>query len=69
MLERRLAVRRLVAEFDIAAREIYGPSPGHKWQAPPARYRDPETDATWNGRGSPPSWINCTDQDSFAIDR
>lgn len=32
-----------------------------------AKYRDPETGATWSGRGKPPRWIAGKDREQFAI--
>lgn len=32
-----------------------------------AKYRDPETGATWTGRGKPPNWILGKDRTAFAI--
>ena len=40
----------------------------------PPKYRNPETDATWSGRGKPPRWITDAEaegksRDSFLIDQ
>jgi DNA-binding protein H-NS len=32
-----------------------------------AKYRDPETGATWSGRGKPPRWIAGKNREEFAI--
>jgi DNA-binding protein H-NS len=32
-----------------------------------AKYRDPETGATWSGRGKPPRWIAGQDRERFAV--
>ncbi|WP_179404144.1 H-NS family nucleoid-associated regulatory protein [Burkholderia guangdongensis] len=32
-----------------------------------AKYRDPESGATWSGRGKPPRWIAGKDREQFAI--
>ena len=32
-----------------------------------AKYRDPESGATWSGRGKPPRWIAGKNRDQFAI--
>lgn len=32
-----------------------------------AKYRDPETGATWSGRGKPPRWIAGKNREQFAI--
>ena len=31
------------------------------------KYRDPETGATWSGRGKPPKWIAGKDRTEFTI--
>jgi DNA-binding protein H-NS len=43
--------------------------PGNYVRRPqPAMYRDPETGATWSGRGRAPAWIaNATDRSKFSI--
>lgn len=33
----------------------------------PPMYRDPDTGATWSGRGKPPKWINGHERDEFLI--
>jgi DNA-binding protein H-NS len=35
---------------------------------PAAKYRDPQTGATWTGRGKPPAWIIGKDRERFLID-
>ncbi len=32
-----------------------------------AKYRDPESGATWSGRGKPPRWIAGKNREQFAI--
>lgn len=32
-----------------------------------AKYRDPETGATWSGRGKPPRWIAGKNREQFTI--
>ena len=75
--------RQLVAEFDLNAHELgliktqhlkRGPKGAatfpQKSQRPPAPplYRDPQTGATWSGRGRQPRWLEGLDQDEFLID-
>ena len=60
-------VKRMVVEFDLYAREIFGGSKARKHQSARARYRDPETGATWSGRGRPPAWIDGKDRAQFEI--
>ncbi|MGA0838435.1 MAG: H-NS family nucleoid-associated regulatory protein [Pseudomonadales bacterium] len=71
-------VRALIQEFDLTAEEIgrTGTSSrsarksggaskaGTKVQP---KYRDPETGATWSGRGVAPRWIAGKDRDAFLI--
>ncbi|WP_059704264.1 H-NS family nucleoid-associated regulatory protein [Burkholderia cepacia] len=60
-------VKRLVDEFTLSTREIFGVSKTRKRQAAEPRYRDPNTGATWNGRGRPPAWIHGKDRTQFLI--
>lgn len=62
-------VRQLVSEFGISSREIYGTHRKHPRRRPDAKYRDPETGATWNSRGRPPAWIDGKDRVLFKIDQ
>lgn len=62
-------IKRLVREFSIAAPEIYGSERASKRRPVNAKYRDPETGATWSGRGRAPAWISGKDRDAFAIGR
>ncbi|WP_175819458.1 MULTISPECIES: H-NS histone family protein [unclassified Burkholderia] len=60
-------VRRLVGEFDISVREIYGARQTRKRSHPDVKYRDPKTGATWSGRGRPPAWIEGKDRALFEV--
>lgn len=60
-------IKRMVGEFDITSQEICGTTRVHKRQRPPEKYRDPESGATWSGRGRPPSWIEGKDRTQFQI--
>jgi DNA-binding protein H-NS len=74
--------RELVAEFDLNAHELglvktqylkRGPKGAAtfpqktKRQPAPPMYRDPQTGATWSGRGRAPNWIG-ENRDEFLID-
>ncbi|WP_320534951.1 H-NS histone family protein [Robbsia andropogonis] len=57
-------VLKKIALFQLTAADLgFGGKPGRqpKQQATRAsvapKYRDPETGATWSGRGKPPKWI------------
>ncbi|WP_284338132.1 H-NS histone family protein [Comamonas sp. NoAH] len=64
-------VRAIVAEYELTEDDIFSKksarasSAGHKTVAP--KYRDPETGATWTGRGKPPLWIAGKDRLNFLI--
>ncbi|WP_080420582.1 H-NS family nucleoid-associated regulatory protein [Burkholderia ubonensis] len=60
-------VKRLVAEFDIASREIFGVERPQTRIRPPAKYRNPATGETWSGRGRPPAWIAEHERTAFLI--
>ena len=64
-------VRQMVSEFGLTERDVFpsgrksgGTSTGGK-VAP--KYRDPETGATWTGRGKPPKWIQDKNRDDYLI--
>ncbi|WP_321868816.1 H-NS histone family protein [Paraburkholderia tropica] len=70
-------IRQLVDEYDLHeevqfARPRRGAPPGSGAgvaRGPvAAKYRDPESGATWSGRGKPPSWIAGKDRTQFLID-
>ncbi|CAN0640346.1 H-NS family nucleoid-associated regulatory protein [Burkholderia cepacia] len=60
-------VRQLVSEFNISAREVYGARATRRRGRAEAKYRHPETGATWSGRGRPPAWIEGKDRARFEI--
>ena len=71
-------VRALIQEFDLTAEEIgrtgtssrsakkNGGSSKAGTKVQP-KYRDPETGATWSGRGVAPRWIAGKDREAFLI--
>ncbi|QTB53500.1 H-NS family nucleoid-associated regulatory protein [Burkholderia pseudomallei] len=60
-------VKRIVDEFNISSREIFGTNKARKRQPVEPRYRDPGSGATWSGRGRPPAWIDGKDRSQFQI--
>ncbi|MCO5355382.1 H-NS histone family protein [Acidovorax kalamii] len=58
-------VLQLVQEFGFTAQQVFPWKPAPKKVA--AKYRDPQTGATWTGRGKPPQWIAGKDRDQFLI--
>jgi DNA-binding protein H-NS len=67
------AARAMIDSYGITARDLgldkapkvkTGPKPGNKVAA---KYRDPQSGATWSGRGKTPKWINGADRAAYAI--
>ncbi|MBR8087043.1 H-NS histone family protein [Burkholderia vietnamiensis] len=81
-LDRQIAVARVQArkealkqisalmfEFDIRPNDLRRPrNIRYNVQPTRPRYRDPETGATWSGRGHMPAWIAGKDKRLFLID-
>lgn len=61
-------VKRIVSEFALTKREIFGISKTRKRQPVQPRYRDPKSGATWSGRGRPPAWIDGKDRSQYRIE-
>jgi len=59
-------IRDLMAQFDIGADELVSKIDSRRGPQP-AKYRDPESGATWSGRGREPSWLVGKDREAFAI--
>lgn len=63
-------VRTLIAEFGLTQADIF---PAGRAKSPlkggtvAPKYRDPQTGATWTGRGKPPLWIADKDRSQFEI--
>ena len=58
-------VKQLIATFGFTSQQVFPWKPQPKKVA--AKYRDPDTGATWSGRGKPPQWIAGKDRDNFVI--
>ena len=65
--------RTMISAYGITAKDLgldkapktkTGPKPGNKVAA---KYRDPQSGATWSGRGKTPRWINGADRSQNAI--
>ena len=65
--------RTMISAYGITARDLgldkapkvkTGPKPGNKVAA---KYRDPQSGATWSGRGKTPRWINGANRSQYAI--
>jgi DNA-binding protein H-NS len=62
-------IRELMEQFDITAAELsMMKKRGPKKTGPlPPKYRDPETGATWSGKGREPRWMAGKERKAFAI--
>ena len=66
--------RTMISAYGITAKDLgldkapkgkTGPKAGNKIAA---KYRDPQSGATWSGRGKTPKWINgAADRSAYAI--
>ncbi|MGF6603673.1 DNA-binding protein H-NS [Paraburkholderia sp. GAS448] len=65
-------IRAQVADYGFTVEDIFGSKrkgSQHNWTRVPVapKYRDPQTGATWSGRGRAPLWIAGKDRAKFAI--
>ncbi len=60
-------VHALIAEFGFTAQQVFPwkPAKAHV----PSKYLDPNSGATWTGRGKPPAWIAGKDREQFLIEQ
>lgn len=61
-------VRTLVQQYQLTEQDVFpASSPKTKGSVGAPKFRDPETGATWTGRGKPPNWIVGKDRSAFLI--
>ena len=65
-------VRGLVAEYGLTESDVFPPARGTRSVSTAGtkvapKYRDPETGATWTGRGKAPKWIDGQEREKFSI--
>jgi DNA-binding protein H-NS len=68
--ERSAMIRRILesmAAYSISVGELAIAARGKHRKQAEVRYRDPDSGATWSGRGKPPRWIAGKDRDAFRI--
>ena len=58
--------RALIQEHGLTAADVF-PQGKAKGSVGTPKYRDPETGATWTGRGKQPRWIEGKDRTPFQI--
>lgn len=68
MSEAVAKVRALVTEYDLTQEDVFPSSKPKATRSPVApKFRDPDTGATWTGRGKPPKWIDGKDRAQYEI--
>ena len=55
---------QIVPPVKRVARTFKPSAPHH---SPPPLFRNPATGETWNGRGSPPQWMNPRERDEYVV--
>jgi len=60
-------VRKTVKAYGLTEREVFGVQRGANKGASHVKYRDPETGATWCGRGRCPKWIAGKEREDFLV--
>jgi DNA-binding protein H-NS len=73
--ERRQVIKQIVDvvnRFNVPLEDLFealgGIKPRRKGVKAKIKYRDPDTGATWSGRGKEPAWIRGKKRDKFLID-
>ncbi len=61
-----VTIRDLMAQFDITPAELTAKRGQKKTGPHPAKYRHPDSGATWSGKGRVPQWIAGKDRSAFA---
>jgi len=69
--EARRKVRELMDAYKLSPTDFAGPNKktkqAEKKGAVQAKYRDPDSGATWTGRGRAPRWLNGRKKEEFLI--
>lgn len=59
-------VKQLISTFGFTAQQVFPWKPEEKKKVE-AKYYDPESGATWTGRGKPPKWIEGKNRSQYEI--
>lgn len=61
--------QKLIKEFELTQAQVFKGirRKGGTTRTVAAKYRDPQTGATWTGRGKAPKWIEGKNRDNFLI--
>lgn len=64
-------IRSTVRAYELTTQDIFGHhSSTHvrsRKSISPPKYRDPQTGATWSGRGRPPAWFDNENRELYLI--
>ena len=61
-------VRDLIRQYQLTEQDVFPASGSRtKGSVGTPKFRDPETGATWTGRGKPPNWILGKDRSAYEI--
>lgn len=64
-------VHALVSDFGLTSQQVFplvGTTSKKKKKGDP-KYRNPETGASWTGRGKPPQWLVGKNREDFLVER
>ncbi|ATF32938.1 DNA-binding protein [Burkholderia thailandensis] len=64
-------LRKKIVAYGLTQKDLFPPRLGRPKKVdalPRPRYRDPDTGATWTGRGRAPAWIAGQDRKRFLVD-
>ena len=59
-------IKQLIDTFGFTAQQVFPWKPEEKKKVQ-AKYYDPESGATWTGRGKAPKWIDGKDRNQYII--
>jgi DNA-binding protein H-NS len=71
LVEARKKVQDIMQKYNLTPADLTEPSkksiPVVEKRTVQAKYRDPDTGATWTGRGRAPKWLNGREKNEFLI--
>ena len=60
------SIKQLIDTFGFTVQQVFPWKPDEKKKVE-AKYYDPESGASWSGRGKPPKWIEGKDRSQYEI--
>ncbi|QXZ09842.1 H-NS histone family protein [Comamonas sp. Y33R10-2] len=64
--EALVTIKQLIETFGFTSQQVFPWKPEEKKKVE-AKYYDPESGASWTGRGKPPKWIDGKDRSQYEI--